>query len=75
VLSLVEDKQMITLQILDDGVGFLAEPLENKGIGLKIMQHRAGLINAHLTVLPADHAGTTVTCKLFKDTIHEQTHD
>ena len=63
-ISLNCDERSVTLRIRDDGVGFPPEPVEIKGMGLKIMRYRAGLINAALAVGPAEPVGTLVICTL-----------
>ncbi len=74
-ISLDGDDRSVALRVRDDGVGFPREPLENKGMGLKIMRYRAGLINAGLTVGPAKPVGTVVTCTLNKGADHAQEQD
>jgi PAS domain S-box-containing protein len=64
----------ITLRVTDDGVGF-KEPVDSKGMGLKIMRYRAGLINARLAVEQAEPFGTVVSCTLNKSAIHGQEQD
>jgi signal transduction histidine kinase len=71
-ISLDGDVRSIALRIRDDGVGFPREPLENKGMGLKIMRYRAGLINAGLVVGPAQPGGSLVSCTLDKSADHAQ---
>jgi PAS domain S-box-containing protein len=63
-VSLKSSKNSLTLRVSDDGVGFPSEPMEGKGLGLKIMSYRAGLIGAELTIGPAETGGTLVTCFL-----------
>jgi PAS domain S-box-containing protein len=55
----------ISLRVRDDGVGLPADLSQTEGIGLRIMQHRAGLIGASLNVRPADGGGTEVACAVF----------
>ena len=71
-ISLEGDEKSITLRIRDDGVGLPREPAETRGVGLKIMRYRAGLINAGLTVGPAQAGGTLVSCTLDKSADHVQ---
>jgi PAS domain S-box-containing protein len=65
-ICLEGDDRSHTLSVRDDGVGFEKEPLEEKGMGLKIMRYRAGLINASLAVGPGETGGTQVICKLHR---------
>ena len=58
----------ITMTVRDDGVGLSAKTLVNPGIGLQIMQYRARMIGAALTVTrAASSGGTLVTCSLPAD--------
>ena len=65
-ISLDGDEKSLALLIQDDGMGFPREPVEFKGMGLKIMRYRAGLIKAGLVVGPAKPVGTLVSCTLNK---------
>jgi two-component system CheB/CheR fusion protein len=69
-ISLEGDDRSVTLRIRDDGVGFPREPVETKGMGLKIMRYRAGLIDARLAVGPAQPGGILVSCTLNKSADH-----
>ena len=53
-ISLEGDDQAVTLRVQDDGIGLPEPPVDSKGMGLKIMRYRAGLINAHLSIGPAE---------------------
>ena len=53
----------IMLLVRDDGVG-IGEASEEDGMGLRIMRHRAGLIQATLEIEPVDKGGTLVMCVL-----------
>ena len=54
----------VSLKVRDDGVGIPDDLEDATGMGLRIMQHRAGVIGATLNVGPADGGGTLVTCFL-----------
>jgi PAS domain S-box-containing protein len=71
-ISMESDGRSIALHVCDDGVGLPPEPLGTKGMGLKIMRYRAGLINAGLVVAPAEPGGTIVSCTLDKSVDHVQ---
>jgi len=58
-LSLTSGK--VTLKISDDGVGFQKSGVRKRGIGLRIMEYRAGMIGATLVVQP-NGAGVDVIC-------------
>jgi PAS domain S-box-containing protein len=51
-----------TLMIRDDGKGFAEAPASSSGMGLHIMNYRAGMIGGILEVQPNPNRGTIVTC-------------
>jgi PAS domain S-box-containing protein len=65
-IGLEADAAFLVLRVRDDGVGLPPRPADGKGLGLKIMRYRAGLIQARLTVERAEPAGTLVTCTLAR---------
>ncbi len=54
----------IVLAIKDDGRGLPSRLPEGRGMGLRIMKHRASMIDAGLSVALAPLGGTVVTCSL-----------
>ncbi len=50
------------ISILDDGRGFDRERALGDGLGLRIMQHRCGLIDAQFTLATSPGAGTEIRC-------------
>ena len=52
-----------TLIIRDDGVGIELPLRPHTGVGLHIMNYRAGMIGGNLEVRPEQLRGTTVTCR------------
>jgi two-component system CheB/CheR fusion protein len=66
IISLEADETSITLRVRDDGVGLQEPPLDSKGMGLRIMRYRAGLIDAHLSIDSGDPVGAVVTCRCKK---------
>jgi PAS domain S-box-containing protein len=72
VIRLEGDDNLLTLSVRDDGVGLPPEPVETRGMGLKIMRYRAGLIQAWLNVEAAQPSGTLVTCTLSKGATNDQ---
>lgn len=54
----------LLLTVKDDGKGLPRHQQPGKGMGLAIMNYRAGMINATLTIEPGSRSGTTVTCRL-----------
>jgi PAS domain S-box-containing protein len=65
-IGLQADGARLTLTVRDDGDGMPPEQRESKGMGLKIMRYRAGVINATLKIGVADGGGTEVSCVLMR---------
>ncbi len=70
LLSLAEKKSRLILKITDDGIGFPQTGLNGKGMGLRVMHHRARMIGATITLRAPKEGGVTVICSLPK--IHAQ---
>lgn len=66
-IRLVEEPGRVILTVHDDGVGITKLAKAPTGLGLRIMQYRAAIINAELTIAPAPTGGTLVTCSLAAD--------
>jgi signal transduction histidine kinase len=57
----------VVLMITDDGIGIRAEVGEQgRGMGLRVMQHRAKMIGGTLSIQRAGERGTMVTCVLLE---------
>jgi signal transduction histidine kinase len=54
----------ISLEICDDGHGLPKAGSKRRGLGLGVMQHRASVIGAELTVESRRGAGVTIRCRL-----------
>lgn len=67
VIRLESSDGHVVLSIHDDGIGFQPDRDQAGGVGLHIMNYRAGAIGAVLTILPADGGGTAVTCTLERE--------
>jgi signal transduction histidine kinase len=63
-LTLLTEPSGLRLQIADDGIGIQAGLHQGDGLGLRIMQYRAGQIGGVLHVGPALGGGTVVSCTL-----------
>ncbi|HEY3862352.1 MAG TPA: response regulator [Verrucomicrobiae bacterium] len=63
-LSLGSSNARLILRIQDDGSGFTARPANGKGMGLRVMRHRARMIGATISLRHAKSGGVTVTCSL-----------
>jgi PAS domain S-box-containing protein len=62
-ISLKKSDERLALVINDTGIGLAKKPRKNKGMGLGVMQYRAGMIGGSLSVTqrPANR-GTGVVC-------------
>lgn len=67
-LSLLAQPKEIRLTIQDDGIGIAVPSAANRGMGIHIMDYRAGLIGGMLQIGPASEGGTLVTCRIFMET-------
>jgi PAS domain S-box-containing protein len=63
LIFLTSDHGKGTLVIKDDGKGFTPNPAGSQGMGLHIMNYRAGMIGGTLEVRPDLPRGTMVTCR------------
>jgi PAS domain S-box-containing protein len=54
----------ISLHVRDNGVGFSRGAAKNKGMGLRIMRYRAGMLGGTLSVEPNGNGGTSVVCSV-----------
>jgi signal transduction histidine kinase len=69
-VALHAEDDTLTLTIRDDGVGVPSLIDERKGLGVRLMLNRAGLIGGTLTIGPAEGGGTLVTCILSRGSGH-----
>lgn len=67
-IRLLSRDNTIILEISDDGIG-MSEGAKN-GLGLRIMQNRASVIGAQLSIDRAKPKGTVVTCVLSNEKPH-----
>jgi PAS domain S-box-containing protein len=63
-ITLLTEPDGLRLRIRDDGIGLPDGLEQSDGLGLRIMQHRAGVIGGTLQIGPSQGGGTTVTCTL-----------
>ena len=61
-VNMIENNDVITLMIKDDGIGIEKLLDKKKGVGINIMKYRARIINASLNIGQNDTGGTSVTC-------------
>jgi signal transduction histidine kinase len=62
LIRLTAERDRGTLVIRDDGAGIAENRGNSQGMGLHIMNYRAGMIGGTLEVAPDPVQGTTVTC-------------
>jgi signal transduction histidine kinase len=65
-LSLTSNNSRLILKIKDDGSGLPTAAHKGKGMGLRVMHHRARMIGAIISLRPSKQGGVTVTCSLPK---------
>jgi PAS domain S-box-containing protein len=63
-LTLLTEPNGLRLRIRDDGIGMPGGPDQSDGLGLRIMQYRAGRIGSVLQIGPSPGGGTVVSCTL-----------
>lgn len=64
VIGLSSTPERIILAVNDDGVGFKRSERRSKGLGLRIMNHRAAMIGGNFTVQKKAGGGTTAVCNV-----------
>ena len=63
-VGLSATSKWIRLTVRDDGRGLLAPPSQRKGMGIRIMQYRAGMMGGSLSILNRAQGGVVVICKV-----------
>jgi len=63
-ITLDQEDGETVLRIEDDGTGLSTRPAAARGMGLRTMRYRAGLIGGKLEVGPGPRGGTLVVCRL-----------
>ena len=64
VLSLAQQKGNVELTIEDDGVGLPDDWRKNRGLGTRIMAHRASMMGGTVSIEPNPTGGTFVKCSV-----------
>lgn len=64
IISLGTHKQFVELTVEDDGVGLPEEWQKNRGLGTRIMAHRAAIIGGSFSIEPNPTGGTFVKCSV-----------
>jgi PAS domain S-box-containing protein len=63
-VALSRVNRSVALTIKDDGTGFAKGETKSDGIGLRVMNYRAGMIGASLTIQSTRGDGTVVCCQM-----------
>jgi len=61
-IGLVLNGERVVLAVSDNGIGMPKRPRKRKGMGLRVMQYRAGVIGGSLVVQRQPDGGTTFIC-------------
>jgi signal transduction histidine kinase len=64
VISLHKVRSLVILKVSDDGKGFPSRAKKSKGMGLRIMQSRAGMIGGTIAIERNGGGGINVTCAM-----------
>jgi signal transduction histidine kinase len=64
VISLRQVRSSVVLSVSDNGKGFPSRAKKSKGMGLRIMQSRAGMIGGTMAIEPNSAGGVNVTCAM-----------
>lgn len=62
VITLTQTPEAIALEISDDGPGLGKAASARRGLGLRVMQHRAKVIGATLNIVSTRSGGTSIRC-------------
>jgi signal transduction histidine kinase len=62
VIRLTRTRDILRLEIADDGTGMSKGEVDQRGVGLRVMQHRASVIGATLDVESKRGHGVTIRC-------------
>jgi signal transduction histidine kinase len=65
----------IALRITDDGIGLPSPLPETRGLGMRIMAHRASIIGATFTAQRGDAGGTAIVCLLGRKDFRKDSHE
>ncbi len=70
-LRLETENEYFQLTVKDDGIGLTNHRNRPDGMGLRIMQYRAGMIGAELEIQPDQDGGTIVQCRIKHQSLIE----
>jgi two-component system, LuxR family, sensor kinase FixL len=54
---------LVTLTVVDDGIGLPLQPISSDRLGLRLMRYRADMIRAKLTITRREPRGTQIICE------------
>jgi signal transduction histidine kinase len=54
---------LVTLTVVDDGIGLPLQPISSNRLGLRLIRYRADMIRAKLTITRIEPHGTRITCE------------
>ena len=54
---------LVTLTVVDDGIGLPLQPISSNRLGLRLMRYRADIIHAKLAITRNEPHGTRITCE------------
>jgi PAS domain S-box-containing protein len=54
---------LVTLTVVDDGIGLPLQSISSNRLGLRLMRYRADMIHAKLTITRVEPHGTRITCE------------
>lgn len=63
-IRLEQSEGRIVLAVQDNGVGFARGEVRGRGVGLRLMEHRTGMIGGTFSIQPHVGGGTCVTCSV-----------
>lgn len=61
-IGLISEHGWLTMSVENDGLDFASERRDGEGMGLRIMRHRAEVINGLIDIRKRPEGGTIVTC-------------
>jgi len=63
-IGLIQTPGRITVMVKDNGLGFPAKRPKKSGMGLRIMEYRAGMVGGTLVIQKESKGGTAVICSV-----------
>jgi signal transduction histidine kinase len=63
-VGLYMDRETISVEVSDDGIGIPTLTREDGGMGLHILKYRASVIGGELRIRSSRDNGTTITCRI-----------